>query len=214
MDRGNLWATVHGIAESGTTEQLSWHSYTLNIVCYSLLICRVSDERPAINCMEFPLYVTCCFSLAAFNILSLCLIFFSLISMCLSMFVLVFILYWTLCTSWTWLTISFLMLWTFLNVVSQKCSQTLFLSFFWDAYNLNVGAFNITLEVSETMLNAFHLFSFILLFSSYFHHAIFQLPYPLFCLSFLLLIPSRVFLISLIVLFVSVCLFFFLLIPC
>ena len=34
----------------------------------------------------FPLYVTCCFSLAAFNILSLCLVFVSLISMCLAMF--------------------------------------------------------------------------------------------------------------------------------
>ena len=32
--------------------------------------------------MEFPLYVTCCFSLVAFNILSLYLIFVSLISMC------------------------------------------------------------------------------------------------------------------------------------
>jgi len=42
--------------------------------------------------MGFPLYVTCCFSLAAFNILSLCLVFVSLISMCLSMFLLGFIL--------------------------------------------------------------------------------------------------------------------------
>ena len=31
--------------------------------------------------MGFPLYVTCCFSLAAFNILSLCLVSVSLISM-------------------------------------------------------------------------------------------------------------------------------------
>ena len=36
--------------------------------------------------MGFPLYVICCFSIAAFNILSLCLVFLSLISMCLTCF--------------------------------------------------------------------------------------------------------------------------------
>ena len=48
---------------------------TLNICCHSLLACRVSAERLAVKRMGFPLYVTCCFSLAAFNILfvfSLC----------------------------------------------------------------------------------------------------------------------------------------------
>ena len=70
---------------------------TLNTSCHSLLACRVSAERSAVNCMEFPLYVTCCFSLAAFNILSLCLIFVNFINMCLGMFLLWFILYGTLC---------------------------------------------------------------------------------------------------------------------
>ena len=37
-------------------------------------------ERSAVKYMGFPLYVTCCFSLAAFNLLSLCLVFVSLIS--------------------------------------------------------------------------------------------------------------------------------------
>jgi len=45
---------------------------TLNISCNSLLACKVSAERSAVKQMGFPLYVTCCFSLAAFNILSLC----------------------------------------------------------------------------------------------------------------------------------------------
>ena len=45
---------------------------TLNISCHSFLACRVSAERSAVKQMGFPLYVTCCFSLAAFNILSLC----------------------------------------------------------------------------------------------------------------------------------------------
>ena len=61
---------------------------TLNISCQSLLACCDSADRSADKCMRFPLYVTCCFSLAAFNILSLCLIFVSLISMCLGMFLL------------------------------------------------------------------------------------------------------------------------------
>ena len=74
---------------------------TLNISCHSLLACRVSAERSAVKCMGFPLYVTCYFSLAAFNILSLCFIFVSLISMCLDTFLLGLILYGTLCASWT-----------------------------------------------------------------------------------------------------------------
>ena len=61
---------------------------TSNISCHSLLAGRVSAERSAVKRMGFPFYVTCCFSLAAFNILSLCLIFVSLISMCLGMFLL------------------------------------------------------------------------------------------------------------------------------
>ena len=47
---------------------------TLNISCHSLLAFRVSAERSAVKFMGFPLYVICCFSLAAFNILSLCLV--------------------------------------------------------------------------------------------------------------------------------------------
>ena len=69
---------------------------TLNISCHSLLACRVSAERSAVKHIGFPSYVTCCFSLAAFNSLSLCLVFVSLISMCLGVFLLGFILYGTL----------------------------------------------------------------------------------------------------------------------
>ena len=47
------------------------------------------------------LYVTYCFSLADFNILSLCLVFVSLINKCLGVFLLGFILYGTLRASWT-----------------------------------------------------------------------------------------------------------------
>ena len=70
---------------------------TLNISCHSLLASGVSAERLAVKHMGFPLYVTFCFSLAAFNILSLCLVFVSLISMCLGVFLLGFMLYGTVC---------------------------------------------------------------------------------------------------------------------
>ena len=74
---------------------------TLNISRHSLLTCRVSAERSAVKHTRFFLYVTCCFSLVAFNILSLCLVYVSLISVCLGMFLLGFILYGTLLASWT-----------------------------------------------------------------------------------------------------------------
>ena len=60
---------------------------TLNITCLSLLFCSTVKH------MGLPLYVTCSFSLAAFNILSLCLIF----VVCLGMFLFGFTLYGTLC---------------------------------------------------------------------------------------------------------------------
>ena len=74
---------------------------TLNITLHSPLACRVSAERSAVKHMGFHLYVTCCFCLAAFNILSLCLVFVSLNIMFLGVFLLGFILCGTLCTSWT-----------------------------------------------------------------------------------------------------------------
>ena len=93
---------------------------TLNISCHFLLTYRVSTERSPVKHMGFPLYVTCCFSLAAFNVLSLCLVFVSLISMCLGMFLLGFTLYGTLCASWTSWTISFSMLGKFSTKISSK----------------------------------------------------------------------------------------------
>ena len=56
---------------------------TLSMSCHSLLTWRVSIDRSAVILMGLPLCVICCFSLAAFNICSLCLIFVNLINMCL-----------------------------------------------------------------------------------------------------------------------------------
>ena len=57
--------------------------------------------------MGIPLCVICCFSLPAFNICSLCLIFVNFINMCLGVFHLGFILFGTPWVSWTWVATSF-----------------------------------------------------------------------------------------------------------
>ena len=74
--------------------------------------------------------------------------------------------------------------------------------------NLNVGGFDMVPEVSESILSSFHSFYFILLFRTYFHHFVLHSLIRS-ASDILLLIPSRVFLISVIVLFFSVCLFFY-----
>ena len=61
---------------------------TLSISCHSLLVCRVSAEKSADNLMGIALYIIYCFSLVAFNIFSLNLIFVSLLNMCLGVFLL------------------------------------------------------------------------------------------------------------------------------
>ena len=66
---------------------------TLNISCHSLLACRVSAEKSAVNLMGVLLYIICHFSLAAFSNFSLSLIFANLITMCLGMVLLGFMLF-------------------------------------------------------------------------------------------------------------------------
>ena len=56
---------------------------TLNILCNSLLACRLSAEKSADSLLGVPLYVTYRFSLTAFNIFSLSLIFAALTTICL-----------------------------------------------------------------------------------------------------------------------------------
>ena len=122
---------------------------TLNMSCHSLLACRVSAEKSAVNLMGVPLYVICHFSVVAFSNFSLSLIFASLISMCLGVFLLGFILTRTLCTSWTWVAISFPLLGKFLTVISSHIFSGPFSLFsFWDPYNVNVVAFNVVPKVS------------------------------------------------------------------
>ena len=68
------------------------------------------------------------------------------------------------------------------NLFKYFLSPFLFLFFFWDPYNSNVGVLNVVPEVSETVLTSFHSFFFILLCGSYCHCFIFHVTYPFFCL--------------------------------
>ena len=151
--------------------------------------------------MGFPLYVTCCFSLAAFNILSLCLVFVSLISMCLGMFLLGFILYGTLWASWTWLTISFSMLGKFSTIISSKIfSYPFFFSSFSGTPIIQMLVHLILPQRSLRLSSV--LFILFTLFCSSEVISIILSSSPLIRYSasdILLLIPSDVFLISVIV---------------
>ena len=84
----------------------------------------------------------------------------------------------------------------------------LFLFFFWDPYNSNGGAFDVVPEVSETILSV--LVILFTLFCSSEVISTISSSSSLICSAsdILLLIAFRLFLISEIVLFVSVCLFF------
>ena len=108
---------------------------TLNISCHSFLAYRVFAERSTVNCMGFPLYVTSCFSLAAFNILSLCLISASLISTCFDRFSLGFILYRTHCAPWIEYFLSHAGEVFNCNCLKNFLSDFLFLFFLCDACN-------------------------------------------------------------------------------
>ena len=102
--------------------------------------------------MGIPLCVICCFSLAAFNICSLCLVFVNLINICLGVFRLGFILFGTLWVSWTWVREVF-------NYYLLEYFLMAFLFvFFWDSYESNVGAFDIVPEVPEVVLFSFNSF--------------------------------------------------------
>ncbi|CAN0377560.1 unnamed protein product [Rangifer tarandus platyrhynchus] len=119
---------------------------TLNISWHFLLACRVSVERSSVKCMGLPLYVTCCFSLATFNILSLCLVFVSFISMWLGMLLLRFILYGTLCTSWNSDY--------FLFYVGEVFNYNLFKNFIISFFILSQRS----LRLSSVLFNLFTLF--------------------------------------------------------
>ena len=143
--------------------------------CHSLLACRVSAERSAVNLIQgIPLYVICCFSLAAFNIFSLYLIFDSLIYMCLGMFPLGFILYGAHCASWSWLTISFPILGKFWTIISSNIFSDTF--FFSSSSGTPIIGMFVHLMLSRCLWDCPQFFSFFFLYS------ILQQWIPPFCL--------------------------------
>ena len=114
--------------------------------------------------MGIPLRVICCFSLATFNICSLCLIFVNLINMCLGVFCLGFNPVWD---SPGVFDLSGYFLFHFREVFKYYLLKYflmafLFVFFFWNSYDLKVGAFDIVPEVSEVVLISFNSFSFFL----------------------------------------------------
>ena len=140
----------------------------------------------------------------------LSLIFVSLINLCPSVFLLMFMLYGTLCTSWSWVDISFSMLGNFSTIISSN----IFLDPFFFSSScadpiiqmlVHLMLSQRSLKLSSILFILLSLFcslaviSIILSSSSLIHYSAFVI---------LLLIPSSVFLISVIVLFITVCLFF------
>ena len=124
----------------------------LSMSCHSLLAWRVSIERSTVILMGIPWCVICCFSLAAFNICSLCLIFVNLINMFLGVFHLGFILLGLsgfLGLGWLFPSPFYR---SFQVLSPQVFSYGLSVFFFWDTYDSNVVAFNIVPEVSEVVL--------------------------------------------------------------
>ena len=136
--------------------------------------------------MGIPLCVICCFSLAVFNVCSLCLIFVNLINMCLGVFCLGFILFGTLWVSWTWVAISFPILGKFSVIISSSnFSWSFFLSYSSGSPMIRMLV-HFTLSQSSLRLFSFLLilFFFFPLCFIYFHHFIFYLTYPVFCLCY------------------------------
>ena len=169
--------------------------------CHSLLAWRVFLQLSAVILMGIPLCIMCCFNLAAFNICSLFLIFDSLINMCLGVFCLGFILFGTLV--FFNLGGCFLPhLRKLLTIISSNIfSCPYFLSssgtlMIWMLGYLTLSQRSLSLSLFNFIL---FLFSFCFI---YFHHSIFQPLVLSFASVILLLISSRVLLISVIALFI------------
>jgi len=154
--------------------------------------------------MGIPLCVICCFSLAAFNICSLCLVFVNLINMCLGVFCLQFILFGTLWVSWTWVTISFPILGKFSTIISSSIfSWSFFLSSSSGTPMIRMLG-RLTLSQRSLRLSSFLLIHFPFFLSDSFISTILSSTSLILSSAsiILLFVPSRVFLISFIALFI------------
>ena len=135
--------------------------------------------------MGIHLFVICFSSLAAFNICSLCLIFVNLTNMCLGVFHLGFILFGTL--GFLNLCHNFL---PHFGEVSAIISSSIFSwpsflsSSSWTPMIRMFGRFTLSQRFLRLSSFLLILFSFFPLCFIYFHHFIFNLTYPIFCLCY------------------------------
>lgn len=116
---------------------------TLNILCHSLLPCRVSGEKSTYIFMGVSLYIfvqgNYCFFLVAFNILftsfviliTMCLVWISLDGSCIR-----------LCAFWTWVSVFSYRLGQFSSVMSSNMFSS------WHNYNMDISMLDIVPEVS------------------------------------------------------------------
>ena len=160
--------------------------------------------------MVIPFCVICCFSLAAFNICSLCLIFVSLINMCLGMFHLGFILFGTLCVSWTWVAIALPILGKFSTVISSSIfSCPFFLSSSSRTPTIRMLG-HLTLSQGSLRLSSFLFFFLFFLYASFISTILSSTSLILSSASvILLLVPSRVFFICYCITHYCLTLFYF-----
>ena len=115
--------------------------------------------------MGISLCVICCFSLAAFTICSLCLIFVNLINICLlGVFHFGFILFGTLWVSWTCVTVSFPFWGKFSAIISSSIfSWTFFLSSSSGTPMIQMlGCLTLSQRLSSFLLILFFIFSYLL----------------------------------------------------
>ena len=146
--------------------------------------------------MGTPLCVICCFSLAAFNICSLCLLFISLINMCLGVFCLGFILFETL----GFMDLSGYFLPRLREIFNYYLLKYfliafLFVFFFWNSYDSMLG--HLTLSQRSLRLSSFLFILFSFFLSASFISTILSSTSLILSSAsvILLLVPSRVFLI-------------------
>ena len=149
---------------------------------HSLLACRVSAERSAVKHMGFPLFVTFSFSLNAFNILSLCLVFVWLVCV-------------LVCSPWVYpvwdslclldlIGISFSTLGKFSTIIFSKIfSYHFFFSSSSGTPMIQMLVCLIWSQSSQRLFSALHSF-YLILFRSYFHHFTFPFTDSFFCFRY------------------------------
>ena len=162
-----------------------WTVGFFSFITFKYVLPRISIERSVVILTGIPLSVICCFSLAAFNICSLCLIFVNLINMCLGVCCLGFILFGTPWVSWTWVIISFPVLGKFSTIISSSI-------FSWSFFLSSSSGTSVIQMLEHLTLSqrSLRLSSFLLILFSFFlsviyvYHFVFYLTYPIFCLCY------------------------------